>query len=115
MSAAIEDFKSYGLRKWADHEKNFASRQSEFEPDLSRITQIEDFTLMEPSPPPRQLSISSLQISEAIGPFVSEEMREVELLRRQNSTFKKELATFRKENGTLKRELEESKSSNKLM
>lgn len=58
------------------------------------------------APPPKQLAISPLQISEAIGPFVSEEAREVELLRRQNNTFKKELATFRKDNGALKRELE---------
>lgn len=58
------------------------------------------------APPPKQLAISPLQISEAIGPFESEEAREVELLRRQNNTFKKELATFRKDNGALKRELE---------
>jgi hypothetical protein len=56
--------------------------------------------------PPKQLAISSLQISESIGPFVSEEAREVELLRRQNNTFKKELATFRKDNGALKREFQ---------
>jgi FtsZ-binding cell division protein ZapB len=37
-------------------------------------------------------------------------MKEIDLLKRQNNTFKKELANYRRENGNIRRELEDSKS-----
>jgi hypothetical protein len=40
MSAAIEDFKSYGLRQWPENDRTFASGHSEFDPDISRISKI---------------------------------------------------------------------------
>jgi hypothetical protein len=46
-----------------------------------------------------------------MGPFGSEGSKEMELMQRQNNTFKKDLAHFRKENGLLKRDIDDCKSS----
>ncbi len=46
MSAAIEDFKSYGLNKWVEHEKTYFSRQSDFDPNLSQVIKFEDLSMV---------------------------------------------------------------------
>lgn len=51
MSAAIEDFKSYGLNKWVEEDKDFFSRPSDFDPNLSQVIKLEDFSMLEPTPP----------------------------------------------------------------
>lgn len=77
MSAAIEDFKSYGLNKWSENNKTFLSRQTEFDPNISRITKMEDFSMLEtPIPAHLKLTIASQQVNENIGLFVTEEMKE---------------------------------------
>jgi len=51
--------------------------------------------------------ICSREVDEYVGPFLTEEGREVDLLRRQNATFKRDLAIFRRENGSLKKAMEQ--------
>jgi hypothetical protein len=76
MSAAIEDFKSYGLKKWVDNDKAFFSRQSDFDPNLSQVIRLDDFSMVEPSPSPaNKFAIESSQVCENFGPFVTEEMK----------------------------------------
>ena len=45
-----------------------------------------------------------------MGPFVTDSAQQLEVIQRQNGTFKRELANTRKENGSVRRELEQARS-----
>ena len=54
--------------------------------------------------------LCSRQVDLNFGPYQTEQKKEIEMIKKQNNTFKKELANYRKENTSLKRQTEEQKS-----
>ena len=87
---------------------NFTGSEQPLNIDLSVINKLNDFSRIEHR---TSLDICTNEVSEKIEATVDpEEEKEVELLRKHNTTFKKELANFRRENGSIKREMEELKS-----
>ena len=46
-----------------------------------------------------------------MGPFVTHSAQQLEVIQKQNGTFKRELANTRKENGSVRRELEQARST----
>ena len=76
--------------------------------DLSMISKMHDISRIDSR---GQLQMCSREVDGSVKPSGQME-KEVEMLKKHNTTFKKELANFRKENRSVKRELDELKSNN---